>query len=132
MTDRDTLFLFTQALDVINGALVEHEGSMPYEGLLRASETALGNRLIGVAVYESDPWAPFDYFTIRFRNRRFELVSHGTRETDMVWRVSPGYLEDVAENAQEYIENPVRLDWDWLKGRVGVESLGTGFGRGSP
>jgi hypothetical protein len=132
MTDRDIVSLFARALDVINSALAEHEDSMPYEGLLRASETVLGNRRIGVAVYESDPWAPFDYFTIRFRHRRFELVSHGKRETDLVWRVSPEYLEEVAENAREYIENPVKLDWDWLKGRVGVESLGTGFGRGNP
>lgn len=30
------------------------------------------------------------------------------------------YLQRVAENPKEYVENPALLDWDWLKSRVGL------------
>ena len=120
MAQRDTLALFTEALNVINAAFAEHADSMPYQALLEASEKTLGDRRLGVAVYDSDPDAPFDHFTIRFREKAFELVSHGKQEPDVVWKVSRSYLEKVAASPREYIEHPLKLDWDWLKSRVGI------------
>jgi len=118
---KDTTTLVTQVLNVINAALEKHGDSLPYKPLLAASEKVLGDQPIGIAVYESDPANPFDWFTVRFRERSFELASHGKADdVDLAWKVSREYLQQVAEDAQTYIDNPARLDWDWLKSRVGV------------
>ena len=121
MTDRDTISLFTKALNVMNSALEAHQDEMPYSALLKATEKVMGDRKLGVAVYESDPGNPFDYFTIRFREGSFELDAHGKKDPDLAWKVSREYLEKVAGSPQEYIDNPLKLDWDWLKSRVDVE-----------
>lgn len=122
MSDRDTTTLFTRALNVINSALVANADATPYRALIRTSEKLLDGRRIGVAVYESDPSAPFDYFTICFREGSFELVSHGKQEPDVAWKVSRDYLEKVADHPDEYVEHPAKLDWDWLRSRLGLES----------
>jgi hypothetical protein len=121
MARTDTVSLFTEALNVINAALAEHAESMPYQALIDASEKTLADRNIGVAVYASDSGSVFDYFTIRYRDRSFELVSRGKEEPEVSWKVSRAYLEEVAENPRDYIENPLKLDWDWLKSRLGLE-----------
>lgn len=118
--DRDLVSLFTDGLNVLNAALDKHRDSLPYKPLIQASEKILGERKIGVAVYASDPSSPFDYFTIRFREGSFELVSHGKQEADVAWTVSRAYLEKLVENRREYIEHPAKIDWDWLKSRVGL------------
>lgn len=117
---KDTATLFTSALNVINAALAKHGDDAPYEQMLAASEKLLGDRRLGVAVYAEDASAPFDYYTIRFRDRRFELVEHGKQEPEATWKVSRDYLAQVAESPQEYIEHPAKLDWDWLKSRLGL------------
>lgn len=116
----DTSNLFTRALNVINAALEKNRNETPYSQLLAASEKVLGDHNVGVAVYESDASAPFDYYTVRFRDGSFELVSRGKQEPDVGWKVSRGYLEKVAENPDEYIDHPAKLDWEWLKSRVGL------------
>ena len=117
----DVQNLFTRALNVINTALDKHKDDIPYAQLLSASEKVLADHNIGVAVYENDAAAPFDYYTIRFRDGAFELVSRGKQEPDVGWKVSREYLENVAGSPDEYIEHPAKLDWDWLKSRVGVQ-----------
>ena len=47
--------------------------------------------------------------------------TRGKQEPEAGWKVSRSYLESVVENADEYIEHPAKLDWDWLKSRVGVK-----------
>lgn len=121
MTQDDTISLFTQYLNVINAALAEHKDAMPYKAILEASEKVFGGTKVGVAVYADDPDTPFDYFTIRFREGSYELVSHGKQEPDVAGKVSRDYLEKVVENAQDYIDHPIKLDWDWLKSRLGID-----------
>lgn len=120
MANDDTVSLFTEALNVINASLAEHRDTQPYKAMLAASEKLLDDARIGVAVYKTEPSEPFDWFTICYRNGSFELVSHGKRDTDVAWRVSRDYLEKVAGNPREYIDHPVKLDWDWLKSRLGI------------
>lgn len=121
MTHTDTALLFTESLNVINTALFENRDRMPYKPLLSASEKVLQDRQLGVAIYDEDASAPFDYFTIRYHDGTFEVLSHGKQQPEIAWRVSRDYLEKVAANPREYVEHPARLDWDWLKSRVGLE-----------
>lgn len=116
----DTAGLFTQALNVVNGALTSHENTPPYKQIIDAAKTVLDDRKMGVAVYENDPKSPFDYYTVRCKDGVFELVSHGKDAPAIDWKVSRDYLHKLVDNQKEYIENPAKIDWDWLKDRLNL------------
>lgn len=116
----DTSKDFSNALNVMNAALAEHRDDIPYKQILAGAEKLLKDRNLGVAIYEDDPSSPFDFFTIRFQEGNLQIVSRGKKEPDLTWKVSRRYLEDVAKNSDEYIKHPAKLDWDWLKSRLGI------------
>ncbi len=115
---KDVAALFTQALNVMNGALARHKDEVPYKQIAELSAKLIDGRNIGVAVYDNDAKNPFDYYTIRFEKDAFQLVSRGKQEPEISWKVSRDYLEKVVENSDEYLEHPAKLDWDWLKSRL--------------
>lgn len=110
----DTYPRFTRTLVVINESLTDRRNESPYSDLLAACDEVLRDRDLGVEVYDHDPDNPIDYFTIRYREGNFELVTHGRAEADVLWRVSSDYLTEVSQQSQRYTERPELLDWDWL------------------
>jgi hypothetical protein len=121
MPEGDAITLFTNALNVINTALEKHAQDTPYRQMLEASSKVLADRDLGVAIYEDDPDAPFDFVTVRFANGRFEIVSHGKRDPEVSWKVSRDYLRSVVDDADRFVEQPWKLDWEWLKSRLGLD-----------
>jgi hypothetical protein len=121
MTSADTNALFTSALNTINAALDAHADEMPFKQILAAADKVLADRNLGVAVYKDDPGSPHDYFTVRFRDKAFEVVSHGKQEPEIDGKVSTGYLAKLANEPERYIENPLQLDLDWLTSRLGLD-----------
>lgn len=120
MTQLDINALFVQFLNVCNQAISAHKETFPYKQILGLSETVMGGRNIGLAIYADDPDTPFDYFTISLRNGKLALVAHGKEAPEIAWKVSRTYLERVVENPQTYIEHPEKLDLDWLVSRLGL------------
>lgn len=118
--NRDTNTLFTNALNTVNLALDRHSEETPYEQILAAAEKILGDEHLGVAVYKDDPAHPHDYYTIRYRSGALEVVSHGKEAPSVDWKVSESYLKKLADDSEEYIEHPVKLDLDFLKSRLGL------------
>lgn len=118
MNARDIYDLFTQSLDVTNRAIDENRGEGVYGALISAWDKYLDGHKAGVAVYDEDPDQPFDYFTIRYANGKFELQSRGKSEHDTEWKVSRGYLQSLVDDPQAYIDHPAKLDIDWLKDRL--------------
>jgi hypothetical protein len=115
MRDEDIYDLFTEALDVTNRALDANRDSAFYGTLISGMDKYLDGHKAAVAVYDDDPQEPFDYFTVRYLNGKFEILARGKSEHDTEWRVSREYLDSVARNPDEYIEHPARLDIDWLR-----------------
>ncbi len=118
--DQNTYDLFMGYLDVVNEALEEHSDT-PILGDVAEMLTKLGeSRKLGAAIYDSDPQSPFDYFTVRIANGQVQLDARGKNEPDIDWRVSRDFLVEVNEDPQKYIDNPLKLDLDWLKTRLGL------------
>lgn len=111
---------FTNAINVFNTAIDKHANEPLMKPIVTAANKLLDDKKIGVAVYKSAPTKPFDYYTLEFDDSRFQIVSHGKEEPNIAWRVSRSYLEDVVKNADDYIENPMKLDLEWLKDRLGM------------
>ncbi|MGD8396887.1 MAG: hypothetical protein PVF43_15565 [Candidatus Eiseniibacteriota bacterium] len=118
----DEQALFAQALDVMNRAIRKHADSVPYKQLLSLSDRVIGEKPIAVGVTRETGSDPYDFYTVRFHNGRYELVGRGKRDDpDLTWSVTRDYLEGVVQDAERYIEHPERLDLDWLKNRLGID-----------
>ncbi|HKL63677.1 MAG TPA: hypothetical protein VJ883_09940 [Woeseiaceae bacterium] len=115
MSDKDIYDLFTEALDVTNRALDANRDSAFYGTLISGMDKYLDGHRAAVAVSDDDPQEPFDYFTVRYLTGKFEILSRGKSEHDTEWRVSREYLDSVARNPDEYIEQPAKLDIEWLR-----------------
>jgi hypothetical protein len=120
MTQLETNALATQAVNVMNRALAQHRDAAPYKQLLAASERLLGGKNLGMAVYADDPKHPYDYYTLHFADGRLELLGRGKQEPDIAWKVSRDYLRRVVDDPERYLAHPEKLDWDWLKDRLGL------------
>lgn len=118
MKHADTYDLFMESLDVINRVLDANRGEGLFGRVLEAMEDDLQGHRSSVAVYEDDPDHPFDYFTIRFLDGRWELMEQGRGEHDTEWKVSTDYLRSLAEDPESYIQHPARLDLDWIADRL--------------
>lgn len=111
---------FKQALNVINQSLEANRDKMPYNMFIQAGESALEGKNIGVAVYADDPDTPHDFYTLKLEGGRMDLVEHGKQDPDITWKVSDAYLDELINNPQQYIDHPEKMDWDWLRDRLGI------------
>ncbi len=115
---KDSYKLFMGAMETTNRAIDEHRDKPVIKQIFSGAEKVLEGRSLGVAVYKEEPDQPYDYFTMRYANGKFELEERGKGDTDIAWRVSQEYLQDVNEDPDRYVANPLLLDTDWLKSRV--------------
>ena len=116
----DTYTAFMDTVDVVNSAVIQHRDKPVIRQLLAAADKTLDGKRFGVAVYRGDADTPHDYFTLAYRQGKLELASRGKDKPDIAWKVSQDYLREVSSNPQAYIDNPARLDLDWLKSRAGM------------
>jgi hypothetical protein len=116
----NTTATVTEALNVMNQALRQHKDSLPYKQIIAAADKVLPGHNIGVAVYRDDPDTPHDFYTIEWRDGQLNLLEHGKDEPEITWKTPQSYFEDVVENKEDYIAHPAKLDFDWLRKRVGI------------
>jgi hypothetical protein len=123
VTDLDDNALFAQALHVMNRALDRHREDFPYKQILEGFEKFFDGKTFVAALYKSDASSPYAHFTVRFEEGRFDLVSEGKRgEADLRWSVSRDYLQRIVEDPKPFVEHPEKLDWEWIKSRLGIGS----------
>lgn len=119
MTIRDDTTLLVEYLDVCNTALAAQKDAFPHKQVLALSKLVFGGRSFSLLLYDEDPDLPSGCFTIRFCGNQLELVAEGKQHAAFSCKVKRGYLRTVTENRQDYIDHPEKLDWDWLKSRLG-------------
>jgi len=115
-----TTKLFIEYLDTCNTAIRRHDDEFPYKQLISLADDKLGDKEIGVAVYADDPDSPHDFFTIEMKDGAFHFLEHGKNAPDIAWRTPRQHLQQVVDNPDRYIDNPSKLDLDWIKARVGL------------
>lgn len=118
IASKDPYDLFMGYLDVVNEALEEHDDTPVVGDILSMMEKVGEGKKFGAAIYKSDPKEPFDYFTVRLSDGKVELDSRGKRDPDIDFRVAQDFLVDVNEHPKDYVDNPLKLDIDWLKSRL--------------
>ena len=118
MADQNIYDLFKGTLDVTNEALEKNRDSKVIGTLFAAADKPLSGHKAGVEIYDEDPDKPFDYFTVRYLDGKIELYARGKSEHDTEWKVSKNYLQSVVDDPQKYIDNPTKLNFEWLKVRL--------------
>ena len=113
--------LFTEYINTCNTAISRHRDEFPFKQLIDAGTKLAGDKTMAVGIYKNDASAPFDYYTVRLGpDGMLKIVDHGKKNPDLQWKASTAYLEKVVQDPNDYIEHPARLDFDWLKSRVGL------------
>ena len=115
------LDLMIEYLDVCNVASEVHRYSLPYKPIIAAYDSFFANRQVGIDIYGKDTDEIETTVTIRLVNGRFEPVPETEVHSSFHIKLSRYYMEDVVAHREEYIRHPEKLDWDWIKSRMGME-----------
>ncbi|MBI4907852.1 MAG: CBS domain-containing protein [Acidobacteria bacterium] len=118
-TNNDTTLL-VEYLDVCNTAMAAQKDSFPHKQVLALSKLVFGGRNFSLLFYDEDSDLPNACYTVRFSGDQLELVAEGKQNAAFSCKVKRDYLRSVVERRQEYIDHPERLDWEWLKSRLGL------------
>jgi hypothetical protein len=118
--ENDSSALVRTAVEVINEAIALNRDLRPYKDIVVAYDKPAGKRDIAVAVYTDDPGEPTEYFVLRPREGKLELVAETKEQSAPDWKVARDSLKRIGENRDEYVQHPEKLDLDWLKQCLGV------------
>jgi len=60
-----------------------------------------------------------DYYTLKISDGKILIDEHGkSASVDFEMTVSLEYIQTVVDEKEKYIENPLKLDWAWLRDRA--------------
>lgn len=108
------LDLMQRYVSICNAALLKNSARFPFKQILAAAEKNGKGRPVDVAIIDQPD---SDHYAITLAEGRIKAekqkmqINHCDQAQ---WRVKQSYLDDVVRNAPVYIENPARLDWEWL------------------
>lgn len=116
--------LMKQYVHVVNYAIGQHRDEFTYPQILGAAERASVDLQAGAAVYKSDPDKPHDRFVLAWKDGKLELIDRGKQGDRRWWSFPRGHIEEGVEDPQPYLDDPMKLDLDWLTRRLGMGSAG--------
>ena len=113
--------LFLRYLEICNKALDCNKDKFPYKQIWQAAQKVLSDKNISLAIYDDHPKATYD---LSIHDNHIDVVGKNVKEekSDDAWHVNMSYMEKVVSNPDEYIRNPAKIDWDWLRNRLHVKN----------
>ena len=121
LAQETNLNLLSKYLDVCNAAEDAHRHSLPYKPIIAAYDSVFANRQVGIEIYRNDPDDVETTIAVRFIDGLFEAVPDSRSQSSFHLKLKRRYMEDVVAHRKEYIQHPEKLDWEWIKSRVGME-----------
>lgn len=139
---RDPNTLLMNYIDICNQAIEQNRDTRMFRQLERLGEKYGKPLNMHAIIYDRDPGDVVASAIMRFNpvSPSLEMLPAADYETSLHWKVPLDYLEDVVLGRPDwYLENPLRLDWSWMKERardemdyrVDVPSLATGIALGA-
>jgi hypothetical protein len=113
--------LINDYLDVCNAAAEVHRHSLVYRPIIAAYDSIFANRQVGIDIYDRHPDDVETTVTIRLVNGQFVIVPEDEADPSLHLKLGRRYMQDVVAHRDEYIQHPEKLDWDWIKSRMGME-----------
>ena len=118
---KPALNLLIDYLEVCNVAIEKHRDSLVHKTVIAAWDMIFGGRDVGIQICDDQDRVQTSE-TIRFVNGAFVPVAEPQTEPAFRLKVNRSYLEDVLAHRDEYERHPEKLDWDWLKSRLGMDA----------
>lgn len=115
------LILLNDYLDVCNAAADEHRQSLVYRPLIAAFDSVFSGRQVGIDIYDNDTDQIETTIIIYREDGEFVSVREADAHPSFHLKLGRQYMEDVVSHRDEYIRHPEKLNWDWIKSRVGIE-----------
>lgn len=110
--------LFKAYLSICNKALETNKDDVPYKQICDTAEKMLKDNSVKLAVYDD---RPKECYCLHIKDNQITMTSGCNRSDPKdAWRVNISYMERVVNNPDEYIKHPTKLDWDWLRNRLGI------------
>lgn len=107
--------LFRQYLEICNQAMEKHKEVFPYKHIWEAAEAFQGDKGLHLTIFDDEPKGDYQ---LRLQDKHIEVVDEqDVPEEQMGWRMNTSYLKHVIEHPDDYINEPSKLDWLWLKYR---------------
>ncbi len=106
--------LMERYVDVCNQALALNCDRFPFKQILGAAKASECGKVIEVHVVDEAEQA---VYAMAFGQNGLSAMRHADCKDcicDREWDVRTDYLTDVAKNPDLYIQNPAKIDWDWM------------------
>lgn len=120
-TAKQGVSLLIDFLDVCNAAAEAHRHSLVYRPIIVAYDSIFANRQVGIDIYDRHPDEIETRVNISLVKGEFVVVPEVDVQPSFHLKLGRRYMEDVVAHRDEYIQHPEKLDWDWMKSRVGME-----------
>lgn len=110
-----TTNLVKHYFNICNTALTTHQDKVVYATAIALIDKMAAGENISLKVVDENGDV-LGRYTTYFKAGQFAPVRKGELEPDARFAVRRGFLEEVVDHADEYVEHPEKLDWSWLRG----------------
>jgi hypothetical protein len=109
----ETTNLVKHYFNICNAAILQKEDSLIYKLIIdMLKPLASGDNITLKVVDEQE--VVLGHYTTYFKQGQFAPIREGIHEPGAQFTLKKIFLEQVSENADEYIAHPEKLDWSWL------------------
>lgn len=106
--------LIERYADICSRALLQNKDRFPFKQILGAAQKSERERPIEVVLSDS---IPPETYVFRLQADGVDVKPHALCDECACvrsWSTNISYLMDVTKNSQVYINNPAKLDWEWM------------------
>ncbi len=103
-------------IEICNEAIEKNNSLFPSAQFHIMGRTITEKNPILLAVYDDRPKGAY---SLLVSDKQLALGNTPT-ELEKAWRLKLSHIEDVLSNPAEYIDQPNKLDLEWLKVRIGL------------
>jgi hypothetical protein len=124
-TTEDAGQLFSNYIDLCNRAIAENDDKIWFREAKRLSAMLCGGASFRTLIYDQDPTSPIAEFHVHFdpTDQLLEILPAQQHAVVFTWRAPLDYLHDVVhERPDMYLQNPLLLDWTWIRARAEDEA----------
>lgn len=106
--------VFQQYLEICNRAIEQNKSKFPYTEIWGSRLKALEDEMkIHAVVFDDRP--KLSYVLRLTKDMKIEIAEKKEVPPEDAWPFTYQYLKRVVDNPKDYIDNPARLEWGWLK-----------------
>ena len=106
--------VFQQYLEICNRAIEQNKNKFPYTEIWGARLKELKEEMdIHAVVFDDRP--KLAYKLRLTKDMKIEIAEKKELPPEDAWPFTYQYLKRVVDNPKDYIDNPAKLEWGWLK-----------------